>query len=211
MIQPWMSATDIEAGERWGAAVDAELAETSVGILCLTKENLNEPWIHFEAGALAKSVPNSRVCPLLLDLHPADIPAGPLTRFQAKRADREGVRDVLSAINRAMEAGRLADQQLERVFDRWWPDLEGAIKVIPPSNQSPAGPTEGQMLSEILEHVRSLTRRASEHEPAKDELAEYVTRTIKLKPLRLRRGPDGKLIRVENDEDAGGDAPVTSE
>jgi hypothetical protein len=195
MIAPWMSAADIEAGERWGAAVDAELADTSIGILCLTKENLYEPWIHFEAGALAKSVSTARVCPLLLDLAPADVPGGPLARFQAKRADRGGVREVLITINRAMDAGRLSDQQLERVFDRWWPDLEAALTTIPVVPTAANTPTDEQMLSEILEHVRTLARRASEPDLRIGD-ADYEMKNIRFKPLRVRRGPDGRLIRM---------------
>ena len=44
----------IEKGTRGGAEINNVLAETNFGIICLTPENLENTWIHYEAGALAK-------------------------------------------------------------------------------------------------------------------------------------------------------------
>ncbi len=55
-VEPWMSETDIAKGARWGMDMARELDETRVGIICLTPENLNAPWILFEAGALSKTL-----------------------------------------------------------------------------------------------------------------------------------------------------------
>jgi len=63
---PWMSDRDIEAGQRWNEQISLRLKDTSFGIVCLTSENLNAPWILFEAGAIAKSVDSARVVPVLL-------------------------------------------------------------------------------------------------------------------------------------------------
>ena len=195
MIDAWVSAADIEAGERWGAAVDQQLSQTSVGILCLTRENCTAPWMLFEAGALAKAVSSARVCPLLIDLEPTDIPAGPLTRFQAKGANRAGVFDVLNTINHAMEQGRLSDGQLARVFERWWPDLDKAIRAIPPPAQAPVERPSDDMLKEVLEHVRTLVRQTvpeipipeieydfgAEDEPGESEMAKAFRRAMQKK------------------------------
>jgi hypothetical protein len=79
-IEPWMSAEDIDAGTRWGIEVTNQLAETRCGIICLT---------NFEAGALSKTIDNNTyVIPYLIDLEPSDILPGPLTQFQAKRANK---------------------------------------------------------------------------------------------------------------------------
>src|SRR5438128_12519610 len=86
-VEPWMSATDIEAGARWNREIDNQLRETQYGIICLTKENQTAPWILFEAGAIAKTIDDAFVCPYLINLDPAEISQGPLTQFQAKRAN----------------------------------------------------------------------------------------------------------------------------
>lgn len=63
--EPWMSEIDIGAGERWNPKVSGELKESNYGIVCLTKDNLDAAWIHFEIGALAKTVEDAFVCPSL--------------------------------------------------------------------------------------------------------------------------------------------------
>jgi TIR domain-containing protein len=87
VVKPWMSRSDVEAGARWNRDIDKQLEETNFDIICLTKSNCNAPWILFEAGALAKTIANSFVCPYLIDMNPSDVPNGPLTQFQAKRAN----------------------------------------------------------------------------------------------------------------------------
>ena len=108
-----MSDTDIPAGADWLAALRQELNEGSFGIICLTPERATAPWMMFEAGALAKSVETARVCPYLIDMAPGDIPAGPLTVFQAKRANEAGTRDLVSSVNDAIEARREAERAVE--------------------------------------------------------------------------------------------------
>jgi hypothetical protein len=55
-VDPWLSKADIQVGERWGVEVAKELESCNFGVICVTKDNVNAPWILFEAGALAKSM-----------------------------------------------------------------------------------------------------------------------------------------------------------
>jgi hypothetical protein len=57
----------------------AAALETQFGVICLTRDNLHEPWVLFEAGALSKTR-GARVWTLLLDLAPADVEP-PLSQF----------------------------------------------------------------------------------------------------------------------------------
>jgi TIR domain len=62
----WMSDVDIEVGMRGIHEIFTHLEKAKVGIICLTPENSNAPWLLFEAGALSKQVvEKSRVCPYL--------------------------------------------------------------------------------------------------------------------------------------------------
>ena len=68
-IDPWVSSQDIKPGNRWSDKIKKELDETSYGIICLTSDNLQSDWMHFEAGALAKSMKeDSKVCPYLFQV-----------------------------------------------------------------------------------------------------------------------------------------------
>src|ERR1043165_153842 len=71
--RPWISTRDIDRGSLWFSEINDQLKDTSVGIICLTQENKNRPWILFEAGALAKGLSSNRVCTLLIDLKSADL------------------------------------------------------------------------------------------------------------------------------------------
>jgi hypothetical protein len=83
-VEVWMSEIDISKGARWGAEVAKELDETDLGIVCCTPNNLFEPWLHFESGALSKSVKNGRVFPLCFGVSFGDLP-GTLSQFQATK------------------------------------------------------------------------------------------------------------------------------
>ena len=65
-IKPWMSDVDIDKGSRWSKDIALQLEESKVGIICLTPENLEAPWILFEAGALSKSLEKTYVCPFFI-------------------------------------------------------------------------------------------------------------------------------------------------
>ncbi|MFI7596671.1 hypothetical protein [Actinoplanes sp. NPDC049681] len=60
-VSPWVSSEDIEKGQRWALEVGEKLDAISEGILCVAAENQHEPWLTFEAGALAKSLSNGKV------------------------------------------------------------------------------------------------------------------------------------------------------
>src|SRR5262249_49119017 len=128
-VEPWMSAADIDAGARWGNRVQGELQESQFGIICLTRTNQTAPWILFEAGALAKTIDGSFVCPYLIDLEPSELLPGPLTQFQAKRANEPDTLDLIRTINQAQDDALMAEK-LERAFARWWPDLSAALDSL---------------------------------------------------------------------------------
>src|ERR1700730_2601051 len=97
-VKPFLSAVDIDAGSQWASQMFQALKETQVGIICVTRTNQAEPWINFEAGALAKAMESSRVCPLLIDVRPADV-TGPLTTLQMQPLDKDGLFSVLKVLN----------------------------------------------------------------------------------------------------------------
>ena len=118
-VIPYMSAKDIEMGERWSADVAAELEVARYGILCITRSNAGEPWVNFEAGALSKALDDARVCPLLLDLRPAELDRrSPLLQFQAATLEPEQMWRLVEALNRASSAPR-SPEYVQRSFGMW--------------------------------------------------------------------------------------------
>lgn len=157
-IDPWLSKSDIQAGERWSVEIAKELEACNFGIICVTKDNLNAPWILFEAGALAKSMENGRVIPLLLDVDVKEV-TGPLAQFQAAKLDSAGVLNLILGLNKA-SSGPVPDQKIDKLFSALWADLEKQLAMVPKS----ATPTrqsrpQGEILEELVAGVRNVESR----------------------------------------------------
>ena len=154
-LEPWMSADDIEKGTRWRSGLASELEQSSVGIICLTRENLDSTWIHFEAGALSKQQHDTYVCTFRFDIEPTDV-REPLAQFQATRARKDDVRKLICTINGTLGDSKLVDAELAESFEVWWPKLEERLARIGELAESavPIRP-DRELLEEILELARS--------------------------------------------------------
>jgi len=157
-LKPFLSTHEIRAGKRWLSEIAGELAETKFGILCLTAENLDSAWLNFEAGALSKTVDDKTyVCPYLIGgLQIAQVPV-PLGQFQSNPADKEGTQKLLKTINSALADKKLEEVVLNDAFEKFWPDLEKALKNLPAvtGEEKPKRKVE-DMVEEILDTVRGL-------------------------------------------------------
>jgi Ricin-type beta-trefoil lectin domain-like/TIR domain len=128
-------SSEIHTGVNWLNAIRTALSECNFGILCLTKDNCTKPWILFEAGALAKVLDHSLVCPYLIDMDPQDLPM-PLLSFQAAVANEQGTRDLVRSLNRASDLVKLSESQALRMFEKCWPELRPKLE----SKAKPLGP-----------------------------------------------------------------------
>jgi predicted nucleotide-binding protein len=134
-LKPWMSSYGIDKGISWASEITLQLQESRFGIICLTPENLDAPWLLFEAGALSKSLESTFVCPYLFGFEPADL-RGPLVQFQATVANKEDTNKLIHTLNRALGESGLAQTQLDKAFDIWWPELERRLQSISTSKNN---------------------------------------------------------------------------
>lgn len=151
----FMSKHDLESGARWAQELGEELEESNFGILCLTHESLTSPWLLFEAGSLVKHS-YGRACGLLIgDLDATDI-EGPLAQFQHRKFEHSEILQLLKDLNSKLEKS-LASDDLRRLFDKFWPDIEeeyrASLKVVAPK---PVRRKERAILEELLTRVRGL-------------------------------------------------------
>ena len=126
-VEVFFSPEDIEKGDNWDRAISTQLSECKYGIICLTSENTNAPWVNFEAGAIAKTL-DSKVAALMIDIKPSDL-RGPLSRYQATKFEKGDFYQLILAINNTLEVS-LEDKILENAFDAMWPALEIEINHI---------------------------------------------------------------------------------
>lgn len=128
-VKPWISSEDLAPGERWANELARELASSTFGIICLTKQNLASPWLLFESGALAKQLQGSFVVPYMIDVTSADIQY-PLAQFQGLEANEAGTWNLMQAINNLQQEPR-SESRFKRAFEKWWPHYQQRLTSIP--------------------------------------------------------------------------------
>lgn len=198
-IDPWLSSKDIDRGSLWFSEITNQLSNTHNGIVCLTKSNLNKPWILFESGALAKGLNSSRVYTFLIDLNPNDV-KDPLAQFNHTVPTKEGVYQLVRTINHSLETNALKENILSNVFETYWPQFERNFKEIIKNTKDEDVVVERpkeDILNEILQSVRGLDRRVRTMEQMdyiiRNQLAHIDT---KYSPNILRSENDKNLLRT---------------
>jgi hypothetical protein len=175
---PWLSSEDIRKGSRWQAEMAEALRDPGAGVLCLTSDNLREPWIMFEAGAVSKAVTgDGYVCTYLVDVENADVPL-PLGMFQSTAATREDSLRLVRNLN-AILTPAVPDERLQKLFDSFWPELESAVGDARAA-ETPTLPQrdEHELLKEVLQVVRGLARSVTELRPAGDPLEDAIVKYL---------------------------------
>lgn len=184
--RPWMSETDIDKGSRGLEEIGRALEGIKVGIICLTPENLNAPWILYEAGALSKTLDaKTRVCTYLLGGLRSEDVTGPLSMFQWTKAEREDTRKLLRAVNKALDGSLVPENDLDDLFEGMWPKLEKELAALPMVGGPAAPRPEREMVAEILD----LTRAAAQSRKAVEPLDEYIPTYMQLMPALAKIAP----------------------
>lgn len=162
-VEPYVSSEDIDKGTRWSSDIATELENSSLGIICVTQENLNAPWIHFEAGALSKIVQESYVCPFLFGVKKSEV-KGPLLQFQSVAYEKEDIKKLVYTVNSVCQSETLESKRLDKAFEVWWPRLEEDLNNILEEHNTKRKDGKKELTvnknesSEILEEILELTR-----------------------------------------------------
>ena len=161
-VVPYVSSENIDKGARWSTDIAEELNKSTFGILCVTKDNVEAPWLNFEAGALSKSIDKSRVCPFLFRIKRSDM-SGPALQFQSTIFEKDDVFKLLKTINTSCGDQAIEEARLEKAFEVWWSplknDLDGIAEdasvqeVVEKKHASPTAQME-KILEEVLELSR---------------------------------------------------------
>ena len=107
------------------------------GILCLTAENLSSPWLHFEAGALAKGLQSgsdhsseplrNRIFTYLHGVTPANL-AGPLAQYQSASTTREDTWSLIEALVRVLFPDDATGESKSNAFPGAWLEFEKKLR-----------------------------------------------------------------------------------
>jgi TIR domain len=157
--EPWLSSEDIDKGSIWSTQLNEALS-TTVGVLCVTEENKNAPWLLFEAGALSKGLTKSRVCPLLIDLSTKNIQP-PLSLLNVTLPEKKEMLKLVDSINAADPDNALKPDHLKKAFEQQWKTFEEKSEKIRQEHKTRAEPTQRsdqEIIAEVLENTRAIRR-----------------------------------------------------
>lgn len=162
-VETFYSPNDIGKGENWSNRLSSELENCSFGIVCLTPENVSAPWIHFEAGSLAKLM-NSRLSSIMLGVNPSDI-KGPLSRFQNTKFEQTDFFKLIQAINDFTDKP-LPPNTLKKIFEIMWTELEKEVQpIIKKYGETPkkgdVQKSDHDAIQEILRIIRNMSTDSS--------------------------------------------------
>lgn len=173
IAQPWMSDEDISTGSRWNNDLNEQLEKTTIGIICVTPENQQSIWLHFEAGSLSKSLSESKVMPLIYELTPGQI-SGPMAQFQAVTCTKEGVRKIINSVNDSLGDGSINEIDLSEIFEVWWPKLQDQLDKIENHEEHIPKRESSEMIEELLDIAREQRRVSEERSTALEDKKEDI-------------------------------------
>ena len=155
-------SSDIEKGNNWNTDVAKAMAECDFGIFVLTPENINEPWINFEAGAISLKLENTKTATFAFGLKSLDIKF-PLAQFQSTFFEKEGdVFKLFETINNCIvncNEKRLKDDVLKKVFETYCGEFEKNINIILEKYKSESPQTELSYDEVLLNDIYDLLKK----------------------------------------------------
>ena len=113
----------IEKGIEWFEAVRRELAEADAALICMTAENTQSQWLHFEAGAVLGRLEKNRVFPYLFGVRSEDL-KGPLSAFQGTTNKEDDTRRL------AHDLCKLAGTEPPADYDAHWKALNERMEKL---------------------------------------------------------------------------------
>jgi TIR domain len=162
----FMATENIESGANWAHSIDDAIKKADAGLVFLTRNNLNNPWLAFEVGALSRTLRPNRCFPILVDLSYRDL-SGPFAIFQAIALTREDIQRLLFTLNADMESS-VSESVLQTLFDTIWPDfaarIHSLVEAADDQRSSALQASDSEKLNFLIEELESLKRRISKVE-----------------------------------------------
>jgi hypothetical protein len=154
-LPTFMSDKDIASGTQWFQEINDKLHEATFGIVCATPENLERPWLSFEAGALANQAERSRVVPVVFGMNKDNLPA-PLNGFNGVDLDEDGFLRLIESIHEALKI-TTKWPIVKASAHRLWPEIEADLEAIPAPSDAEA-PAPGFDMEDAVKEMRGLLR-----------------------------------------------------
>lgn len=173
-VNTFISKSDIQKGGNWFNGVTENLENADYAIVCLTRENLDSPWLNFEAGFLShstkiKSDKVVKVVPFLFGLKLENLQNHPLTQLQVTEYDKDDIKQMVKHLNSYMKPVPIEKEYLELMFESKFPKLQQALD---------------QLLTQIKNRLIVIFEQ--EHEQQKAEVTNTLEQILDEERLHLK-------------------------
>lgn len=160
--KPYYTPESIRKGDKWLNSIIDNLKESSACIICLTPDNLEKPWILFEAGAISNRFSDSLIHPLAFGFSKANIKS-PLNIFQSTDFDEDDFKKLLKSLNIQLGEQKISDQIFDINFEAFYPKFESEINAIleekkPSVTAEEIRRDDRELLEELLDSNKALRK-----------------------------------------------------
>jgi hypothetical protein len=128
-LEPWVSSEDIVDGSRWSPDLIRILDQTTFGIICADPSNHTSNWLHFELGALAKSIEKWNIKVFLYELKPGEL-RGPLTLYQPVKIEKREVARLMEDIQANFTQISVTQEEMAANLNKQWPGFYTKVAQI---------------------------------------------------------------------------------
>jgi hypothetical protein len=124
------STANLRGGRVWQRELFKLLDKAKFAIACITPDNAEAPWIHFESGAVVKKfdTDDPQIFPICFGIGIRDI-SEPLQMYQGGEFSQKTIRELVEALWHAAGDQSSSTKSL-RKCDEKWPELETSIRTI---------------------------------------------------------------------------------
>lgn len=123
----FFSDVDINSGDDWWEKIKTELKECSLGIVCITKENMKAPWIYFESGAIVAH--NLKLIPFLVECNVSALNNTPISnKNMTVFRNKEKFFIMVKTINDSLNLLQVSNDQLKTISNDGYRKLNEKLK-----------------------------------------------------------------------------------
>jgi hypothetical protein len=137
-IEPFISS-EIGAGSLFAPEIFGRLKNSDFGIVCITAENIEKPWVSFECGGLIKNGKKDNLYVILVDISIEMLRRlnQPLSEFQAVRLDRDGIINLIKKISASILEVESAGYE-NRIHRNWDTHAEKFADILQRHKPAPS-------------------------------------------------------------------------
>jgi hypothetical protein len=118
-IEPFISS-EIGVGNLFAPEILERLKKSDFGIVCITAENIEKPWVSFECGGLVNNGKKDNLYVILVDISVDMLKRlnQPLSEFQAVHLDKDGIVNLIRKISTSVLQVENSCYE-NRIHERW--------------------------------------------------------------------------------------------